>query len=342
MSTATHANARLATVVVDELIRDERLRYRSAFFSLAGDAERYAEAMRDYDGWGEFPPVTCVELNKECKFRVEEVAVRGKSSAGWKTYPAGSIILVGGFTRTEAATLAGLMEIPATIHTGDWDLALRLAWAENSNHGKARTSDEIRQVLQSIHQLPEYAQLGERDVAKLAGCSRATVNRFRASLKEIQRQATEQQDVEPPERPASAKTDKSADEAFVASLKDKWHRPVPPHLRSTFEVNHPLDLYAKRLRDVVQELGRLKHGPDGSEKCLSPGLIALDLAPVSRSLLQAADLVDSNRPFLVCPYCDGAECDRCNGRGWLTRPESEHLPPLMERKASSYREGAAL
>lgn len=311
-------------------------------FSTAGDAERYAEAMRDYDGWGEFPPITCVELTEQHKFRVEDVQVRGKSNAGWKTYPAGSLILVGGFTRTEAATLAGVMEAPATVHTGNWDLALRLAWQENSLHGKPRTSDEIKQVLQSIHQIPEYAALGERDVAGLARCSRATVGRFRRALEETRRQATEQVDVEPPARPASAKTDSQGDATFTASLKDKWHRPVPPHLRQCFEVNHQLDLTAKRLRDAVQELGRLKHGPDGTEKCLAPGLIALDLAPVSRSLLTAADLVDSNRPFLVCPYCDGAECDRCNGRGWLTRPESEHLPPAIERKAASYRESAAL
>lgn len=339
----TANTVRTTTVAVADLIRDARLRYRSPYFSAAGDAERYAETMLEAvepgqpSGWGNFPPVTCVELTEKHRFRVEEPGDFGTSKSGFVTYPAGGLVLVGGFTRTQAAGLALIEEIPALVHSGDWPLAMRLAWRENADHGKPRSSDEIKSVLQSIHQIAEYAALGERAVADMAGCSRATVNRFRRELEHARQRATDELS---PTKSASGPT-RSGDGQFVASVKDKWHRPVPTHLRNHFEVNYDLDRYAKRIRDVVLELGRLKHGVEGKDTCLSPGLSVLDLPQLSRALLKSADDVDCYRPFLVCPFCDGSECDQCGHRGWLTRPESERLPPAMERKAASYRDGAA-
>ena len=45
------------------------------------------------------------------------------------------------------------------------------------------TPAEIRKTLDRLHRRADVREMGEREVAKLAGCSRATVSRYRARLR---------------------------------------------------------------------------------------------------------------------------------------------------------------
>jgi hypothetical protein len=321
------SSTRTATVKIADLVRDDRLRFRGWSHDHGSVVDEYREAMVDYGGWGEFEPIVVCELTAIKKDK-KAVDSRYKAELHDVVYVPGTLLLIGGYTRCEAADAASVLEAPAVIHSGDWNYALQLAWSQNSRHGRRRSKFDLELILGSIHQQPQYAAAGEREVALLAGCSRATVNRFRAELKKVKEQANTQ-----PEPPAAQRDSKGS---FAASLRDKWQRPVPQHLRPAFEVNADLDARTKSIRKNVIDLGRLKFGPDGESKCLSPGLSELNVEDVTRHLLAAAELIDCQRPFVVCPYCDAVGCSHCKERGWLTRPESERLPPAMEKKAQAY------
>jgi hypothetical protein len=321
-------STRLETLKIADLVRDDRLRFRDNMHAASGVVDVYREAMIDYGGWGEFEPIVVCELTAIRQGKIETQARCGKTGADPAVYVPGTLLLVGGYTRCEAADAAGVLAAPAVVHSGDWEYALQLAWHQNSRHGRPRSTDELRQVLTSIHQQARWAEAGERVVAELAGCSRATVNRFRAELKKIKELAEKQPEPQPIRRDSKG--------AFAPALRDKWQRPVPLSLRAAFEVNADLDSRTKSIRNNVIDLARLKHGVEGKAKCLNPGLIELNLERVAKLLLEAADLIDCQRPFVICPHCDAAGCSHCHDRGWLTRPQAEQLPAALEKKAQSY------
>jgi hypothetical protein len=351
------------------LTRDDRLRFRDQLHEASGQAQRYAEAMLDYGGWGEFPPTVVVELTEPFTW-TEEVAKNprypDRVKAERREYPAGTLVLVGGFTRT--AAMASLKEagglsadfdprVPCRIQPGTWADALKLAWRENSHHGQRRSTEETEAVLRSIHADPDHAAAGEREVALLAGCSRATVNRWRA--KQRQAEARLHEPPKPPVvnpvpdtpfvppvvayQPEPAPAPKPSPTAAAPLLRDEWGRPVPAHVAPMWECVGLVKRAARDIRAACLALGAAKHGPDGAAKCLSPGLALVDVAAVTAAGYTAADLLDSQGPFLVCPQCDahgdhkGKTCKLCGGHGVLTRPQADCLPPQLETVAKSFR-----
>lgn len=321
---------RPVTLPLSDVVRDERLRFRDRFHSIIGVREQYADAMREAGGWGEFPPALCVELTAPHSFGRERVNDRGVGEFVTETYPAGTAVLVGGFTRCAAAEAAGVAEVPAELEPGTWDDALKLAWSQNSRHGKPRSADELRAVLASIHQDDKYSALAERAVAELAGCSRASVNRYRRDLDE----AAESRGG--PAASSAAKPAKIDATTFTLSLKDRWGRPVPAHLRPAFEAGPDLDRFAARIRDVAKGVAVLKHGPDGRDACAAPGLLLLDAKRLAAGLLTLANEVDERCPWIVCPTCAGPGCPKCGDRGWLPRRDVADLSAPLERKARSF------
>jgi hypothetical protein len=333
-------DARLATLPLSEIVRDPRLRFRDWLHGHSGNAARYQEAMVEEGGWGSFPPIVVLELTEPHRSVTTSQEDRfGNRRQDDVVYLPGTFLLIGGFTRTEAADEAHVTHAPAQIHSGTWEDALVLAWNQNSVHGKPRTAEETRMVLESIHQQPKYSTLGEREVAKLAGCSRATVGRFRRDVANARAQV----DVESStgQKPLAVKSPARVAQVQTGDVLDKWRRPVPQHLRTHFEINPTLDHMAKAIRGTVTELGKLKHGPNGAEKCAAPGLFCLEVDKVADQLLKAADLIDCQRPFVVCPHCDAVGCAHCNDLGWLTRPQADRLPPAMEKKAQAHLSGGA-
>lgn len=354
---------------LSDLARDERLRFRDLMHEASGTAQKYAEAMLEYGGWGEFPPATVVELTEPFEWSEEVPHPRfpREGKVVRRTYPAGTLVLVGGFTRTAAMASAKESEdapasfdprVPCRIVSGTWGDALRLAWLENSRHGRARSSDETAAVLRSIHANPDHATAGEREVAKLAGVSRATVNRFRAKLAAEARAcepkpapkvnpvadtpfeppvAAYQPDAEPPPPPAPSPP------ASAPLLRDEWGRPVPECVAPLWEALPVIKRAARDIRAACLALGAAKHGPDGAAECLTPGLALVDVRAVVAAGYTAADLLDSQAPFLVCPQCDGhgdfrgKSCKLCGSQGALTRPQADALSPQLETKAKSFR-----
>ena len=322
---------RLTTIPLAEVVLDPRLRFRDRLHDLGGVSHRYAEAMVDADTtWGEFPPALVVELTAPHEYLAHEPGQFGRGETVKRVYPAGTHVLVGGFTRCAAAEIAKVENIRAEVEPGDWDHAERLAWSENARHGKPRSSEELGLVLASIHARPEYAELGERAVAEVAGCSRATVGRFRRALAD-RADPTDAGDSTEAPRPAKIDTGE-----FEAALRDRWQRPVPAHLRETFGCGPELERHAKGIRALVTAVARMKHGDDGTIQCRHPGLCLLDVKKLGAGLLSLADEIDARRPFLVCPQCDGHGCPRCSDRGWLPRGDADALTPMLERKARGH------
>jgi hypothetical protein len=354
---------------LEVLTRDVKLRYRDGLHPTYGKAQRYAEDMLEYGGWGEFPKALAVELTAPHRWTEEVPHPRfpDRAKVAQREYPAGTLVLVGGFTRCEAMASAKESDgkptpfdprVPCLIVSGTWDDARQLAWKENSRHGQGRSSEETAAVLADIHADPECAALGEREVAALAGCSRATVNRWRAK----QRQDAARLSETPPPKvnpveetpfetplhayqppPEGEDAEAPAPTASAPLLRDAWGRPVPPHCAALFGCVGVLRKAARDIRSAVLSLGEEKHGtPPDPKACVSPGMSLVDVPTITVSCLTAADLIDGQGPFIVCPECDGhgdarGKCRVCRGVGVLTRPQALTLTGPLEAKATSFR-----
>jgi hypothetical protein len=340
------------TVNPTELTRDERLRYRQAD-RMERVAVAYAEHMADYGGWGRFPPLTVLRLSEPFWWDTEESDGKkfGHLVPVKKEYPAGTLLLVGGFTRCRATDLLRnwpdtkrpawlptpplcIDEAPAEIFNGTWEESHRLAWGENQ-HGAARSADEIELVLSAMHLRPEFRDAPERQVASCAGCSRAAVNRWREKAR---RWAEKTQSALP-----FADRDK-----FRPKLRDAWGREVPESLEPEFRSVAAARKAAERFRQAGKELLALKYDATG-ERVKEAGLARVDAREISALSLQLADRIDASLPFLVCPDCEGLgklpvpqagangspprRCERCKGEGLLLRAAADDLPPESERKA---------
>jgi hypothetical protein len=331
-----------AIVPIEKLIRDERLRFRVPHSHLGPDAEeqtieRYREAFSDYGGWGLFPAITIVELSEPHEFdavqteRDQRVGVKRKRCK----YPAGSQILVGGFTRCMAATLAGVLESSANIVRGTWDDAVKMAWQENARHdGRKRTSEELRDVIRSIESA--HPDLSEHAVAKLAGCNRSAVWRARQAKKTFQ-ESISPEDSDSPADAMRSKTRQAGQESDV--VRDLWGRPLLTNqLREQFNCVPSVLERKKRISSLIAEIAKLKQGPSGTEKCFEPGMVFVDVGSAMLTIMEALDGVTDCIPWIVCPQCDAndAACEMCNSRGWITKRQAEDLPPNLEKKARKW------
>lgn len=319
----------LSDVRLDEFVRDNRLRYRGP---LANDRQSdYQEIMAEI-GWGEFPPLKLLRLTEPHEWTEEQETEFGRPGKKLKKhYDEGTLLLIGGFTRALAADAAELASAPAVIEAGDWNDALLLAWHENSTHGRPRDRDEIRAVLDSIHDHPDYRKLGEREIARMAGCSRATVNRYRSES----RKKTER--INATASPTLL--------AKIVPLKDAWGRDVPEILEDDFRAVTPARKLIQNLRECATKLLILKYGDAIGTQVKEPGLERIDVKDFEANMLQWADQSDGALPFLVCPHCDGEgvfkdaatkknnRCETCTGNGYLLRHQADTLKPEEERKA---------
>jgi hypothetical protein len=363
--------SRSCTLRIADLVRDDRLRFRDAAYRAIAPVHEYADAMRgdpDEDGyagpsWGAFPRLVCIDLTEPFTWS-QELPAKGsldKPKKETQTYPAGTTILIGGFTRCDAADESGVARAPAVVYSGTWADAMRLAWGENTarQHGMKRSASETEMVLFSIHM--EHPQLSEREAAALAGCSQKTVNRYRneveakaAEFAEATRRAeafaaaTRSGSPPPPPPPPAAPASPpppatpSHEPAGVVPV-DAWKRPLPVGLVGPFEAVGPAQKLLRSLRSDAKALFQQKHGADGTEKCLAPGLVRADVMGVLAAVAAAADMVEADLPFLVCPECDGAgkangkACKLCKGLGWVAKAEADRFTPAQEKAAGKFR-----
>jgi hypothetical protein len=328
------------TVQIEKLIRDERLRFRVPHSHVGPDAEehtidRYREAFADYEGWGLFPPITVVELTQAHEFdaiqteRDQRIGVKPKKLK----YAKGAKVLVGGFTRCMAATLAGVLDCPANVVLGTWDDAVEMAWIENSRHdGRARTKQELRDVIRSIEAV--FPDLSEHEVARKAGCNRSAVWRARQAEKEASEAPI---DTDDPGK--SMKGGKISSTQSAEVERDLWGRPIASaKIREQFACVPVVLDKKKRISSLMAEIAKLKQGPDGTAKCHEPGMVNVDVPKLFATVTEALDEMTDVVPWIVCPECDGDNplCERCCGRGWITKLHAEDLPPNLEKKARKW------
>lgn len=334
------------------LIRDDRLRYRVRLPYIDDDSpavERYADAMEEYGGWGEFPAILAVQLTEAHKGEID--LPNGKRQR--VRYPAGEFVLVGGFTRCAAADRRGIVDVPAVVHAGTWEDARRMAWAENSRHGRPRTRDDLKAVVLSIRY--EHPELSYREVAELARTDKNAVWRIVTDLEKEEKDAELER--AKGRKPAPCETERP-EEAILASRpvstsqprhveRDFYGRPIPHmgRLQERFAAVPKAIRVTKSIREEIVTLAAMKHGAEGAEECLTPGLADLDVNAIAMKVLALMDEVNDGLPWIVCPKLEFKigdlfpthdDCDLCGGKGTLTKVQAERLPPALEKKASRW------
>lgn len=366
--------SRLCTLRIDSLVRDDRLRFRDAAHKAIGPVQEYADKMRgdpEAEGYAGpewrvdvFKRAVCLDLTETFSWEEEEPAKGplGKPRRVRRDYPAGTTLLVGGFTRCEAGDIAGVTHAPAVVYAGTWADALRLAFKENTEHGARRSRMETEMVLLAIHLIPEYAAMTTREVAELAGCSQPTVHRYRQTVKSRadefaeatkraeQFAASDRAPTSPPPplvvpSPPPASPPAPTHTAGEIVPVDAWKRPLPPGVVEPFAVLGPVGKLIRSLRADAKALAQLKHGHDGTEKCVAPGLVKADVVGVLAAVTTACDAVEADLPFLVCPDCDGSgkahgtgkRCKGCDGLGWVGKGQADLFTPTQEKAASKFR-----
>ena len=84
---------------------------------------------------------------------------------------------MGGYARHAAATMAGIEEAPAVIHSGTCRDALALAWKENADDAhRPRSREDLLDVVASIRTL--FPGVSVRDVERLAGIPKSSAHRL--------------------------------------------------------------------------------------------------------------------------------------------------------------------
>lgn len=322
MSAATAPT--VENVVLLDLIRDDRLRFRDTADPRAGDAtDTYAEAMLEADGWGPFPPLLCVRLTTAHEFMTEEPdpGPIGRLRRVSRVYPVGKLVLVGGFTRCTAAVRIGEKTGPAVVLDGDWDLAFELALKENATHGRPRSPEENRRVIFAAIDATPGRDPGPERLKAMTNCTLATCKRWKKRYREELEAAR-----------AAPAPRLVADPEVV---RDAWGREVPDWLADEFRGSAAVSGYAASLRKKAMALADLA-GLDGKGS-LRAGFAAIDPRVVMAELLQIVDRLEGLRAFIVCPACsgdgraDGRKCRECAGDGRLTRGEAVELSPEMEK-----------
>jgi hypothetical protein len=318
----------VVTISLTDLIRDNRLRYRMPAqdegYSQEAAVERYREAFEEYGGWGSFPPLKVLKLAQQCPGREPGTS-----------YYVGSLILVGGYTRVEAAEWAAIEVAPCDVVHGTWADALALAWTENTTHGRPRTHAELVLVVADIRRM--YPDWSLSRVATAAGCHKSAVWRIDQAKKREDEGSKPDGEVDPEDTFAGQKT--KPRQVVNQVSRDMWGRPLPASLVPLFEPLPDLIAATKRIEREIDSILKLKHGPDGSWKAKQQpaGLRNADLTTAHTTIRDALLTVRGQVPFIVCPGCDGKDgCEVCEERGYLYQEDVEHLEPDLEQRAKAY------
>lgn len=250
----------------------------------------------------------------------------------------GPFILAGGHHTLEAYQQAGRQVIPATIVKGTKEDAVVFALSDNATHGKRRTYEDCCKAVRTARAMfPSYS---DRKIDDVCGLFPGFTSRF--LRKEGEREVDPKKSAagqkgnearhgskdEPTERPEGQAKPSNVDEVpFEVGSKpneeqaevprDRLGRPLPESLHAAFVPGEIHEAHAAARR--AYNLSR-KFDSRGAETGLR-----LAVAGLQRRL-----------PYCVCPSCDGAGCDACGGKGYLTYGGFEKLPTLLQEQCRSY------
>lgn len=327
------------TIKIASLYRHPRFRCRALPVEvLAEELPALREAFEDAGpGWGDVDPILVGRLSEGYSSKADPSPFTAVL-ANAITVRKGTLVLIGGYTRVHIAESLGIEWAEAIVRDVTWAQALELAWGENARHGTRRGEQDTQLVLDQIHAIPALAAKPEREVAKLASCSRTTVNRYRQTLKAIKDAANAPAGGRIPSPAPTKPTSTQSTFGGPALYRDTWGREVPEALNESFRCVQPARSMADRIRKCAYDLRSLKYGSENSTVVREVGLSRVDVLEIAGELCAHADGIDANLPFLVCPQCEGdgdnrAGCKLCKGLGYLLRAATDELPADLERKA---------
>jgi hypothetical protein len=140
-------------IAVAQLVRDEAIQPRLDTDSAT--VLKYRELMRE---GASFPPIEVVRT------------------------PDGELLLVDGWHRIEAAEREGFTKLYAHVWSGDRNDAIEFAARCNARHGKPRSEDDLKKVVEMLRGLPNWRRASNVEIAKHVGVSEATVRRVQSIL----------------------------------------------------------------------------------------------------------------------------------------------------------------
>lgn len=316
---------------LNEITLDQRLQFRQGKGPMGCDPDtikHYAELMKEGT---QFPPLLCVELTQQ-----------------FEDHAAGTVLLVGGFTRYYAALGAGFQEYDTIIKTGTWNEAKILAYKENSEHGKARTQAEMRAVIRDIH--IAYPDMSQRKVAEMAGVSHETVRKYIAELNPKPESEdlikTPKPDTKTPKESPQAKLEDAPPFQLPESEDDPFADDDEDFVRvdDADDTMPDIDPWEGIKRDIqeiagiqetckrlVAQVKRGKNERDGF-RAVEFGTIEAKCNEIMRSLLLT---MPAYRMRDGLDHEDNHTAEKASkGHGWLTRNEYEKLAeknkPLFE------------
>jgi hypothetical protein len=117
----------------------------------------YAEAMREYGGWGKFEPVEVY-------------------------YDGATYWLADGFHRVAAAKEAEIEEAAATVYAGDQRKAILHAAGANADHGLRRTNADKRRAVEMMLRDNEWGLWSQADIARHCRVTPEYVSRLKKEL----------------------------------------------------------------------------------------------------------------------------------------------------------------
>lgn len=88
-------------------------------------------------------------------------------------------LLAAGFHRYAATKATGAASIKVEVRTGDINAAKKCSVGENHTHGLNRSNNDKRAGVRVALSIPEYADLSDREIARIAGVSNMLVSEVR-------------------------------------------------------------------------------------------------------------------------------------------------------------------
>ena len=142
----------------------------------------------------------------------------------------GSLYIVDGHHRLQAALKAGHTEILAVVHDGTWHDAVRAALAANKKHGiRLSAEDRAAAVLLATKELPGEST---RAIAELCGISHRTVGRVllksRGALPHVRKMIQGRDGKQYPARPPRPRHETSRPEPAAAIGTPAEDKPIAP------------------------------------------------------------------------------------------------------------------
>lgn len=229
--------------------------------------------------------------------------------------------LADGMHRTLAAHQAGMRDIMAEIHDGDWQAALRWALAANASHGLPRSSADKRLcAFSAIKQWPEISNAQIASICEIGDRIVAEVRTEMEKNNEIET-TTERKGADGKTRPA-----KRGEPKPKGPVTDKLGNIIPEEVQKYWIRQDEPKVMIDNITEIMK---RIKKAMDDKDIMFAE----VNFTGVLADLEKARRTIGTSIPYAVCAQCQGhpetqrGGCRLCIGRGlisefrWKTVPE---------------------